>query len=108
MTAVVANNPFRLPGGTGGIEDVERIGCGHRNALVWPCRLSDFIPVAVAAHHKFGAFHLALKDDTSLRFVPGDSNGFVEERFVGSYSLHLHTARGGNDHFRLGIVDTRG
>src|SRR2546425_161571 len=41
MTAIVANNPFRLSGGTGGIENVERIRCGDRNAFVGLCRLQD-------------------------------------------------------------------
>src|SRR5439155_24717477 len=72
MTAVIANNSFRLPGGARGIENVEGMRCGHRNALVWLRRLHDFIPVAVAACREFGALHLALKDDAALRFVPGD------------------------------------
>ena len=93
MTAIVANNPFRLSGGTGGIENVERIRCGDRNAFVWLCRLHDFIPVAVAAHHELSALHVALKNHTSPWFVPGNSKRFVEEGFVRNYSLHLYTTR---------------
>jgi len=107
MTAIVANNPFRLSGGTGGIENVERIRCGDRNAFVWLCRLHDFIPVAVAAHHELSALHVALKNHTSSGFVPGNSKRFVEEGFVRNYSLHLYTTRGRNDHFRVGIIDAR-
>ena len=107
MTAIVANNPFRLSGGTGGIENVERIRCGDRNAFVWLCRLHDFIPVAVAAHHELSALHVALRNHTSPGFVPGNSKRFVEEGFVRNYSLHLYTTRGRNDHFRVGIIDAR-
>src|SRR5207244_4984307 len=93
MTAIVANNPFRLSGGTGGIENVERIRCGERNAFVWLCRLHDFIPVAVAAHHELSALHVALKNHTSPGFVPGNSKRFVEEGLVRNYSLDLYTTR---------------
>ena len=58
---------------------------------MWLCRLHDFIPVAVAAHHELSALHVALKNHTSPGFVPGNSKRFVEEGFVRNYSLHLYT-----------------
>jgi hypothetical protein len=74
---------------------------------VWLCRLHDFIPVEVAACHEFGALHFSLENYTTLRFVFCDSERLVEEGFVRNYSLHLHTARGGNDYFGLCIVEAR-
>ena len=107
VAAVVANHAFRLPGRAGRIQDVQRIACSYRDALVWGCRFQDFIPVAVAPRHEFGTLHLALENDTSLGFVSGDAKRFVEEGFIWNDSLEFHSTRGGNDHFRLGVVDTR-
>ena len=92
MPAVVTNHALRLPGGAGGIQDVEGIRGGHWNALMWLCRICDFIPVAVAVRHECRALHLTLKNYTPVRFVPGDSKRVVEERFVGDYSVYLHPA----------------
>ena len=107
MTAVVAYYPFRLPSGAGRIEYVEGISSGHRNAVVWLCRLHHFIPVTVEAGHQFGALHRALKNDALFGFVTGDSNRFVEEGLVRNDSLAFQTARGRNHHLRLGVVDAR-
>ena len=108
MTAVVADDAFGFAGGARGVEDVERIGGGDRDAGM-RLRSSDGVgPIEIATWKELGVVHGPLKDDAFLWFVLRDADGFVEERLVGEDAFAFYATGSGDDHFGAGIVDADG
>ena len=108
MAAVVADDALRLPGGSGGVQHVQRICCGDRNRIGGGGGRHHLRPVHVAAGEQFAAVPVALDDHTGVRLVLGLLKGVVEHRFVLHDPGRLDAAGRRHDHRRPGVVDPGG
>ena len=83
VPAVVADDALGAPGRAGGVEDVERIGGRHLDAVDGLGRrtVHQLHPVEVPLTHLGGGL-LALEDDAPLRLVAAALDGGIEERLV--------------------------
>ena len=61
VATVVANHALGLAGRAEGVEDVERIGCCHRNTVVGIGRGHCFIPIEIASSDKGAGFRLKIR-----------------------------------------------
>ena len=105
VPAIVPHDAFGLAGCSRCIKNVERIGCcnGHTgNGL--RC-FHQFLPVQVTAGNQIGLHLRTLIDNSLLRFMGGNVDGFVHKRFVCQRFFPFDAAGGGYDDFRLGIVN---
>ena len=73
MAAVVADDPLRLPGRAGRVEDVERIGRLDRDAVGRLGAGDRLLPVDVPARDELRLESAALEDDAALRLVSASS-----------------------------------
>jgi hypothetical protein len=108
VAAVVAHHPFGNAGGARCIQDVKGVGGRHGHAIRRGSGPHLFDPVQVTAWNHGGRLLGALQDDALVRFMGGDLDGFIQQRFVGNNLLDLDAAGGRYDDFGLGIVDPRG
>ena len=108
MAAVVAHHPLGHAGGAGGVEDVERIGGGHRHAVGRRGAFARCAPVEIPAVDERSLGLRALEDDRPLRLVSRQLDGGVEQRLVGHHPVDLDAARSGQDQLRLRVVDAGG
>ena len=105
VAAVVADDPLRLPGRAGGVEDVERIGRLDRDALR-RLRAGDRLrPRNIPPADELRLERRPLEDDAALRLVGRQVDRRIEQRLVGDNAVGLDPARGGDDHLRSGVVD---
>ena len=94
MPPVVAHDALRLPGRTGGVENVEWIGREHRYAR--HC-LSDrycLVPVQILSGDQLGGCLRPLIDHNTARLEPGLRNRGVEQGFVSHQATRFDAARG--------------
>ena len=112
VAAIVAHDALGLAGGAGGVEDIERIGCGDRHAGDFArSRLGrrDCIRVVdVAAGRKIAVVLRALQDDAALDLVAGEIDRAVEQRLVGNCAAGFEPAGSRDDQLRRRIVDAGG
>ncbi len=111
MAAIVAHDPFGYSGRSRSIEDVERIGRLNRHAIVDRAREHDRLvaqlgPVVVAMGEESSLLLRALKDETGLGLVSREPDRLVEQRLIFHDAPRLEPAARGENHFRLGIVDS--
>ena len=104
VTAVVTHHAFRLTGGAGGVEDVQRIGRLDRHAIGGRCGFGGGGPVDVAAFdHRSGCLR-ARVDHALARLVGGNLDRLVEQRLVLDHAVRLDAAGGRDDDFRLRVI----
>ncbi len=110
MTAVVPHHAFGFSGGPGSVQDVQRIGGGHRYTVVGLGRCHGFVPVHIATIDHTRRFLGALKNNAFPRpvFRLGYLDGLVQQRFIRNHPGHFDSAGGRNNHFRFGVVDPDG
>jgi len=101
VASVVADDAFGFSCGAGGVQDVERVGSGDRDAALRPGCGGDFVPIEIPAGEKFGGVHGTLEDDAFFRLVMPEANGFVEKRLVRENAVALNAAGGGGDNLGL-------
>ena len=92
VPAIVADNAFRLAGGTRGVEDIERISrlYRHRRQLLYP--VMRLVPFEITPCHQIGCQRLALVDDAIVGLVARQLDGLVEKRLVRNDPVRLVTA----------------
>ena len=104
VAAVVAHHALGAAGGAGGVEDVERVGGGHGDAVHLLGGRQGLVPVEVTAGQiRRGLRPLA--DDAVLRLVLGQGEGGVQQGLVRHDAGRFDAARGGDDYFGAGVVD---
>ncbi len=112
VAAIVAHHALGDAGRARGVEDIKRVGGGDGHALaglgVFDRVLPHFAPVVVAAFDQLGLALRALQDQASADLVRGELDRFVEQRLVGHGAADLDAAAGGENDFRLGVVDAGG
>ena len=106
MAAVVTQDALGLPGGAGGVEDVEGIGGGHGNARNGFGTIGEVVPVEVPPRDEVCFDLRPLKDNALFGLVGGKVDGFVHQGLVGQNFLAFDAAGGGDDNFGFGVVDT--
>ena len=105
VAAVVAHDAFRLAGGAGCVEDIERVGGIDRNAL--GAESSGFrggdggCPIDVAAGDHARCFLRTLEQQDLRRLVFGELDGVIEQRLVFDDAVRLDAAGGGEDGGRV-------
>ena len=109
ISAGVTLHAFGLARGAAGVQDVARMRrldplAGH---LLHHVRQAETGPVNVTARCGFHGLKTAIKQQHFRRFVFGQINGGIEQRFVRNDLAHTHARVGGYDHFRLRIIDAR-
>ncbi len=109
VAADVAHHPLGDPGRARRVEDIERIGRGQigagRPLAGGLCRVDQCRPVLVARRVHPRRDLWALKDDRGRRLVLRQADGEIEQRLIFDDAAGLDAAAGGQDHFRLGVVD---
>ena len=80
----------------------------HRNAIGGDDALLNLVPVVIAPRRQIGALLVALQDDAGVRFVGGQFDRAVDQRFVGDDAPRFDPAAGGDDRFWCCIVDPCG
>ena len=105
MSAVVAHHPFGHTGGPGGIQNIQRVGGGHRHTVMGFGFCQDVIPIQIPPFCHDGFLHGPLLDNTAIRFEIGHVDRLVKKRLVGNDACHLDTAGSGHDRFGFGIID---
>ena len=108
MAAVVADDALGLPGGAGGVEDIERIGRRHRHRIRRRCPDHEVVPVHVAPCHQVAAVPVALDDHARIGLMLGQLQRVIEHRFVLDDAGRFDAARRGDDHRGSRIVDPGG
>ena len=112
VAAIVAHHALRNSGRARRIENVERVGGGHRHAFaglgVVDRVLPHCAPVMVAARRQLRLALRALQDHAGLRLVLGELDRLIEQRLVGHDARALDAAAGGEDDLRLAVVDAGG
>ena len=108
VAAVVAHHPLGHAGGAGGVEDVERVGGGHRHAVGRFGAVARGAPVEVAAGGERRLGLRPLQDDRPLRLVRRKLDGGVEQRLVRHHPAALDAAGGRQDQLRPGVLDAGG
>ena len=94
VTAVIAYNPLRFAGGAGGVENVKRIGGIYRHALGRRGVGHQLVPLIIPPGDQRSVLLGAFQDNTIVRLVFGELNGFVEQRLVGDYPAGFNPAGG--------------
>ena len=107
VAAVVADDPLRLPGRPGRVDDVERVGRSERHAVHWLGARECLVPFQIARRVEVGLEHRPLEDDAAIRLPVRRRDRRVEERLVLDDAPRLDPARGRDDDLRLRVVDTR-
>ena len=107
VTPVVPDDPLRLSGRPGRVDDVERVRRGQRDAVRRLHALERVVPLEVPVRVELGFEHRALEDDAALGLEPGLRDRRVEQRLVGDDPPRLDAARCRDDHLRLRVVDPR-
>ena len=92
MPAVVAHDAFRAARGAGGVQNVERRGCRHRDTGGRLRAADRLAPVEVAVFGQRGRRHRPLIDDAVLGLVRRHLDGAIEQRLVFDHALHLDAA----------------
>ena len=92
MTAIVADDAFRLTGCTGRIENIEGVGCSHRDATGRRRRRHLRHPIVVVFIDQVAGLLLSLQNHTSVHFMRRDLLRFVEQRFVSDNPSGLDAA----------------
>ena len=105
IAAGIAHHALGLAGGTGGVEDIERIAALDRHAVSRCCPLDQGRPVMVDRRAQLGGVLLALQDHAGLGLVAALLDGGIDDRLVGQYPVALDAAGGGDHHLRLGVLD---
>ncbi len=110
MPACVAHDAFRLSGRAGRVQDVERIGRGHRHAVVHRLGphegvVAQGLPIVVTPGDQRRFRLRALQDDAGLRLGGGERDRLVEQRLVSDHAAGLDAAARREDQLRLGVVD---
>ncbi len=105
VPAVVAHHALGDAGRPRGVEDVERIGRGHRGTgNRAPARL-ELHPIEVPPHDQVRLELLALEHHAVLGFGAGELDRPVEQRFVGDHPIDLDPTGCGQHELGLGVVD---
>jgi len=96
MAAIVAHHTLRLPGRSGRIENVERIGRGDRHAghgsALGNRTVHQRFERGVAIGNQAGNQFLALQDQAAFRLVSGQVDRLVQKRFVGDDAARFDAA----------------
>ena len=112
VTAIVAHDALGRACAPRRVEDVERVGSLHRDALgTETLRFSvrdEPRPIVVATRVQLRGSNRALEDDAALGLVSRNLDGLVEKRLVSDDAARLYTARARHDHLGLGIVEAFG
>ena len=107
MPAVVADDAFRLAGGAGGVQHIQRVGRGDRNR-VDGCRSGhQFMPVEVAARGQLTRPLFALQDDAVRRRTCTRPRARRRASACSRGPCRLDAARGGHDDGGVRVVDAR-
>ena len=105
MAAVVADQALGTAGRARGVEDVERVGGGDRNAVVGRGGGFCVQQVVVAVGGEFGAGGVSLEDQAGVGLVRGERDRGVQQRLVFHHAAWLEAAGGGDDDLGLGVGD---
>ncbi len=126
VAAVVAHHALRFPGGPGGIEDIERIGRGHRYRIGRFRVVDHILPVQPAGGdgrtgvgQGFGGRLRGGETDGGEAFALFDHHGarggglhliegLQHDRRIFQALVRFQAAGGGHDENRFGIVDAGG
>jgi hypothetical protein len=108
VAAGVAHHALGLSGRAGGVEDVERIGGGHRHGVGRGGGGFGGGEIVVAARLHRGAGLRALEHQAGLRLVGADLDRLIHHRLVGHHAAGLEPAGGADDQLRLRILDALG
>ena len=92
VAAVVADDPLRLAGRSRRVQDVERIGRCHRDAVVRDGGSHLLLPVEVAFGPELGGGHLPLIHHDVLGLMRGNVDGPLEQRLVFDDAVDLDAA----------------
>ena len=105
VATVVAHHALGDAGGAGGVEDVEGVGGGDRDAGLGLGAGYGRLPVDVAAFDHGPGFLGAAQDDAVVGLVLGHVDGLVEEGLVVHHPAGLDAAGAGDHDLGLGVVD---
>ena len=105
MPAVVTHHAFGHAGGSGGIQDIQRIRSSHRHTIMRLGFGRHLIPIQIPPVYHRGGFHGPLFDNTIVRFGVGHLDGLIKQRFVGDNPFDFDTTGSGHNRLGLGIVD---
>ena len=112
VTAIVAHDALGGACAPRRVEDVERVGSLHCDALCTETlRFSvrdEPRPIVVATRVQLRGSNRALEDDAALGLVSRNLDGLVEKRLVSDDAARLYAARARHDHLGLGIVEAFG
>ena len=101
----IAHHALGLPGGAGGIKNIQRmVGC-HRHTFSRLGLCFCLVPVNIPPRHQLGCQLGSLHNDTGLRFVVRQLYRFIQQRLIGDYARRLDTTRGSHDNFRCSIIN---
>jgi len=111
VAAIVAHHALGAAGRSRRVEDVERVRGCDRHTVVDRAGVNKRVvahrcPIMIAAGDERSFRLPPLQDEASIRLVLRQCDRFVEQRLVVHDAARLDAAARGQNHFRLGVIDT--
>ncbi|EPJ40338.1 hypothetical protein STAFG_2587 [Streptomyces afghaniensis 772] len=106
VAAAVTHDSLGLSGRSGGVEDVEGVGCGDGNTVGRRRGSHQVGPVEIV-RPQLGRLLRALQDHALLRLVGRELDRLVEQGLVRDDTLALDAAGGGDDHLGGRVIDAQ-
>ena len=110
MPAIIADDTFGFSRRAGGVEDIERVGGGYRDAIglmaIGLGLAHQGLPLNVTSGRELGGFLRALKNNHGFGLMLRDLDRLIDQRFIMNHATRLDAAGGGEDQFGFAIVKT--
>ena len=107
VTPVVTNDALGSARCSRRVQDVERISGAHGNTVVWREVSHHRVPINIT-FTEISVQLRSLPHDRVTRRMRTETDGFVDQGFVGNHAIRLKAAGSGHDDGGLRIINTSG